>query len=284
MKKGYWKRFVGDRAFYKMLLLLLLPMIVQQGITNFVSLLDNLMVGSLGTEQMSGVAIVNQLFFVYNLALFGAVSGVSIFGAQFFGLGDNEGMRHTVRLKLYLGAAITVICIALLLLAGPQFIGLFLNKDTNDAAVCAATLGYAMAYLRVIVWGFFPFMMVQVYAGTLRETGETMVPMIAGVAAVVVNLTGNYLLIFGNGGFPRMGAAGARCRARSSGRCCRPAAMRATTALADATAMTSPTSCAPTSASLRCAACAGVRRWCCTAPRRSTTRRWRCMRASSSTA
>ena len=209
MKKGYWKRFVGDRAFYKMLLLLLLPMIVQQGITNFVSLLDNLMVGSLGTEQMSGVAIVNQLFFVYNLALFGAVSGVSIFGAQFFGLGDNEGMRHTVRLKLYLGAAITVICIALLLLAGPQFIGLFLNKDTNDAAVCAVTLGYAMAYLRVIVWGFFPFMMVQVYAGTLRETGETMVPMIAGVAAVVVNLTGNYLLIFGNGGFPRMGAAGA---------------------------------------------------------------------------
>ncbi len=209
MKTKFWKRYVGDRAFYKMLLVLLLPMIVQQGITNFVSLLDNLMVGGLGTEQMSGVAIVNQLFFVYNLALFGAISGVSIFGAQFFGLGDNEGMRYTVRLKLYLGVGITVLCTALLLAAGPQFVGLFLNRDTNSAAVCAATLGYAMDYMRVILWGFFPFMIVQVYAGTLRETGETLVPMIAGVAAVVVNLTGNYLLIFGNGGFPRMGAAGA---------------------------------------------------------------------------
>lgn len=209
MKTNFLKRYVGDRAFYKMLVVLLLPMVVQQGITNFVSLLDNLMVGSLGTEQMSGVAIVNQLFFVYNLALFGAVSGVSIFGAQFFGLGDEQGMRHTVRLKLYFGAAITALSILLLALRGPQFIGLFLNTEHNDAAVCAATLGYAMDYLRVIVWGFLPFTVVQIYAGTLRETGETMVPMVAGVAAVVVNLTGNYLLIFGNLGFPRMGAAGA---------------------------------------------------------------------------
>lgn len=209
MKKSFFKRYIGDRAFYKMLLVLILPMIVQQGITNFASLLDNLMVGGLGTEQMSGVAIVNQLFFVYNLAVFGGLSGVSIFGAQFYGRRDYEGMRHSLRLKLYFGLIITIASIAILYFFGPQLIGLFLSEEANSAAVRADTLGYAMQYLQVIVWGFFPFMMVQIYAGTLRETGETMVPMVAGIIAVLVNLTGNYLLIFGNFGFPRMGAAGA---------------------------------------------------------------------------
>ena len=86
---SYWKKFkkkyMGDRAFYRHYLLLAVPMILQNAITNLVSFLDNIMVGQLGTEQMSGVAIVNQLIFVYNLAIFGAVSAASIFGAQYFG-------------------------------------------------------------------------------------------------------------------------------------------------------------------------------------------------------
>ncbi len=209
MKKNFLKKYVGDHAFYKMLLVLIIPMVVQQGITNFVSLLDNLMVGSLGTEQMSGVAIVNQLFFVYNLAIFGGISGVSIFGAQFFGMGDNNGMRHSMRLKLYVGVFLTLIFSVTMLLQGTNLIGLYLNKDVNDPVALAATLGYAQDYLKVILWGFFPFMMVQVYAGTLRETGETVVPMLASVVAIVVNLTGNYLLIFGNCGCPRLEATGA---------------------------------------------------------------------------
>ena len=58
------------------------------------------MVGQLGTEQMSGVAIVNQLIFVYNLAIFGAVSAASIFGAQYFGQGNHKGHMHSFRFKL----------------------------------------------------------------------------------------------------------------------------------------------------------------------------------------
>ena len=86
MKLAEFKeKYIGDRAFYKRYLYLALPMIVQNAITNLVSFLDNIMVGQLGTEQMSGVAIVNQLIFVYNLAIFGAVSAASIFGAQYYG-------------------------------------------------------------------------------------------------------------------------------------------------------------------------------------------------------
>ena len=79
------KKYIGDRRFYKTLLIIALPIILQNGITNFVNLLDNIMVGQVGTEQMSGVAIANQLIFVFNLCIFGGVSGAGIFTAQFFG-------------------------------------------------------------------------------------------------------------------------------------------------------------------------------------------------------
>ena len=85
----FLKKFFGDKAFYKMTLSVAFPIMLQNIITNFVSLLDNIMVGALGTEQMSGVSIVNQLIFVFNLALFGALSGAGIFTAQFYGKNDN---------------------------------------------------------------------------------------------------------------------------------------------------------------------------------------------------
>ena len=78
------KKYIGDKRFYRMVLAVVVPIMIQNGITNFVSLLDNIMVGQVGTEQMSGVAIANQLIFVFNLCIFGAVSGAGIFGAQFY--------------------------------------------------------------------------------------------------------------------------------------------------------------------------------------------------------
>ena len=82
------RKFIGDKAFYRMVLAIAVPIMIQNGITNFVSMLDNIMVGQVGTEQMSGVAIVNQLIFVYNLCIFGGLSGAGIFTAQYFGQED----------------------------------------------------------------------------------------------------------------------------------------------------------------------------------------------------
>ena len=76
------RKFIGNKRFYLMVLGVAMPIMIQNGITNFVSLLDNIMVGQVGTEQMSGVAIVNQLLFIYNLCIFGGVSGAGIFTAQ----------------------------------------------------------------------------------------------------------------------------------------------------------------------------------------------------------
>ena len=73
------RKYIGDKAFYKMVLAVVIPIIIQNGITNFVGMLDNIMVGRVGTEQMSGVAITNQLMFVFNICIFGSVSGAGIF-------------------------------------------------------------------------------------------------------------------------------------------------------------------------------------------------------------
>ena len=104
MEKKWIHKFIGDKAFYKMVLTVAVPIMIQNGITNFVGLLDNIMVGRVGTVQMSGVAIVNQLMMVFNLAIFGAISGAGIFGAQFFGCKDHKGVQHTFRFKIYICA------------------------------------------------------------------------------------------------------------------------------------------------------------------------------------
>lgn len=201
------ERYIGDAAFYKMILVIAFPILLQNGITCFVGLLDNIMVGQLGTEQMSGVAIVNQLINVFNLCIFGAVSGASIFGAQFYGQGNHIGVRNTFRFKLVCCLAITVLWMAILAFAGDNLIHLYLND--GSAEEIARTHAAGMDYLAVMLIGLIPYTITQIYASTLRETGQTVLPMIAGIIAVFTNLFLNYLLIFGNFGCPKLGVVGA---------------------------------------------------------------------------
>ncbi|MBE6726298.1 MAG: MATE family efflux transporter [Ruminococcaceae bacterium] len=206
---NFRRKYIGDRAFYRMLFILVLPLIIQQGITNFVSLLDNLMVGGLGTLPMSAVSIVNQLIFVFNLAIFGGLSGASIFGTQFFGLRDWQGMRDTFRVKLVFSVVVSAAAVTVFLLFGDSLMMLFLKGETNTPEEIARTVAEARSYLSVAVIGLLPFALVQTYAGTMRETGETVGPMTAGLIAIFVNLIFNYLLIYGKFGFPEMGVKGA---------------------------------------------------------------------------
>lgn len=202
------KKLIGDRKFYKRLLQVGIPIIIQNGITNFVSMLDNIMVGQVGTEQMTGVSIVNQLLFVFSLALFGAISGPGIFTAQYVGQKNNDGVRYTVRLKLIMVMIISLVGIAVLYFFRENLIMLFLHNETG-AFDLEATLDYAGKYLLVMFIGLIPFALTQAYAGTLREEGETKVPMVAGLIAVFVNLMFNYILIFGHFGAPCLGVVGA---------------------------------------------------------------------------
>ncbi len=201
-------KLIGSWSFYKKTILIAVPIMVQNLITNLVAMIDNIMVGQIGTEQMSAVAIVNQLFFVFNLSIFGSLSGAGIFSAQFFGKEDIEGVRHTMRFKFMTATVITAIGILVFLLAGDSLVELYLHDTTEDIDL-EKTFMYAKDYMLIMLVGLVPFAYEQVYSSTLREGGITTPSMVAGIIAVLTNVGLNALLIFGIGVFPKLGVAGA---------------------------------------------------------------------------
>lgn len=202
-----FKKFIGNKEFYGMVLKIAIPIIIQMAITNFVGLLDNIMVGQVGTEQMTGVAVVNQLLFVFNICIFGGVSGAGIFGAQFYGSGNEDGLRYVLRFKMIICCLISVVALTLLVLFPGFLINLFLT-DTGEGDV-QATLMYGKQYLWIMLFGLIPFAIKEAYASSLKETEETVLPMKASAVAVFINLILNALLIFGLCGFPKLGVVGA---------------------------------------------------------------------------
>lgn len=202
------KKYIGDKSFYKHVLAISLPIMIQNGITNLVNLLDNIMVGRLGTEAMSGVSIVNQFIFIFNLLIFGAISAAGIFTAQYYGLGDKIGIRDTFRFKFLINLAAGIAGVAIFLLFDEELINLFLHTSENVGDL-ALTLEYGKQYLLVMLIGLIPYAISQVYASTMRETGDTVMPMIASFAAVGINFILNIVLIFGYLGAPALGVKGA---------------------------------------------------------------------------
>lgn len=200
-------KFIGDREFYKRVAVIALPIVIQNAFSFMVNFVDNIMVGQLGTEAMSGVAIVNQLIYVFNTCILGIIAGASIFGAQFYGNRDEEGLKETFCFRL--AACILLAAAALLLLVtnGDRLILLFLHSE-NQAEVLE-TLSFGRRYLTVLLIGLVPSALTQAYASASKDMGETFLPMCASVMAVVLNIILNYLLIFGKWGFPAMGVAGA---------------------------------------------------------------------------
>ncbi|MCR4656312.1 MAG: MATE family efflux transporter [Lachnospiraceae bacterium] len=203
-----FRKYIGDRNFYRRLLRISVPIMLQSAISNFVSLLDNIMVGRVGTEQMTGVAIANQLFFVFFLAIFGGLAGAGIFTAQYYGRGDDEGVRNTFRYKVWMGLIIVVAAIVIFTMYGRQLMMLYLSSDSSIGDV-DATLRYGLLYMSINLLGLPGFTVTQVYSGTMRDCGKTTVPMAAGITAVLTNLVLDALLIFGLGPFPELGVAGA---------------------------------------------------------------------------
>ncbi|WP_024867216.1 MATE family efflux transporter [Butyrivibrio sp. FCS014] len=198
----------GDAAFYRRVAMVVVPMIVQNTLSNIVGLLDNVMVGQVGTLPMSAVAIVNQLLFIFYLCIWGSLAGAGIFSTQFFGKGDMDGVRYSIRFKLITAVVILTAALFILFNFGPDLISLYIAKETSPADA-AATMGYAVSYLNIMLVGLVGFSITQVYASAMRESGKTTLPMIASMVAMLVNFVFNALLIFGLFFFPKMGVLGA---------------------------------------------------------------------------
>lgn len=203
-------KLIGSKQFYKEVIAIIIPIMIQQGITTFVGLLDNIMVGRLNVDAIAGVSIANQIIFIVTIALVGGLAGPGIFIAQYFGAKDEEALKQAFRAKMILAFLITVVAMVVLFIFGETFVRAFAKNDDQSLGVYnEVAIAYGMDYLRVITLGL-PFLAgIQLYASTFREVAQTKVPMFAGIISVFVNLSFNMLLIFGYLGFPRLEVEGA---------------------------------------------------------------------------
>ena len=202
------KKYFGDKSFYKKVILIALPIMLQQGITQFVSLLDNVMIGNFSDTAMAGVSVVNQIIFVFNFVIIGALAAVGIYIAQYFGANDQHNQMLCFRLKFWVGLIILLLMILIILIFGDYLINAFLTNPSSQEEKLAIETS-AKDYLFIISFTFLPYTISQIYSSTLREVGETVKPMIAGAIAVVVNGIFTMWFIYGGLGVPAMGASGA---------------------------------------------------------------------------
>ena len=149
-------RLFADRSFYAMVLAIAVPIMLQSAVTNFVNLLDNIMIGRLGTLEMSGVSIANQLLFIYNISIFGCVNAAGIFSAQYCGKKDHDGVRNCLRLKTVVGMAAALIAsviavIALLLMFGADTDSLFASRSVIYLVI--ADIIFAAYVVSVSIFG-----------------------------------------------------------------------------------------------------------------------------------
>lgn len=200
--------FRSALPYYKRMLTIAVPIMIQSGITNFVSMIDNVMVGRVGTLQMTGVSIVNQIIMVFNLCIFGAMSGAGIFTAQYYGKKDNDGIRNTVQYKIITALIISAFGIGAFVSMGDFLINAYLQGEGSPEDISLVS-EYARGYLQIMLLGIVPFALSNAYSSSLRETSDRIIPMIATISAVFTNFILNYCLIFGNFGFPRLGITGA---------------------------------------------------------------------------
>lgn len=183
-------------------------MMIQNGISNIVNLLDNFMIGRVGTTSMSGVAIANQMMFVFYLMIFGATAGSGIFTAQYYGKGDIEGVRITFRFK-FISNIILALAGSLVFFFGANFlVSRFLMGEGNVTDI-EASLHIGVDYLHIMIISLIPIGISMAYSGTFRDIGMTKIPLLASSAAIAVNFVGNLLLIYGLLGLPALGAIGA---------------------------------------------------------------------------
>jgi len=203
------KQFIGTKKFYKMLFLIVLPIVLQQFITQFVSLLDNLMIGQIGESEMAGVSLGNQLLFIFNLSVFGSLAGASIFSTQFLGANNKDGFHETIRFKWLLGIIIFIISTLIFIFFSEFLIKAFITTNEGDSTNPEVVLSSGKTYLMIMIIGNLPFIIKEIYSSSLREMKETFFPMLSGVVAIFINLIINYLLIFGKFGCPQLGVTGA---------------------------------------------------------------------------
>lgn len=195
-------KIFGSKKFIKYAFLLAIPSMIQQMVTSFAQLIDNVMVGGLGDEAIAAVGIANQTTFIFMFIIFGLCSTCGIFISQYLGAENEEKIRQSFRINIVLSLVIGIVAFILVNVFTVQIIDLFVNDSQS-------TVDLGVSYLRSVSATFILFPLITTYSFGFRSEGNPKYSLIMGMCAVAVNTFLNYCLIYGNLGFNEYGVEGA---------------------------------------------------------------------------
>ncbi|WP_217593260.1 MATE family efflux transporter [Cohnella sp. GbtcB17] len=188
-------------GFYKSLYKIAVPIALQSLIMAALYMTDQLMVGQLGDVAIASVGMASKIYSVISVVLAGLATGLSVYAAQYWGSKDVRSITDLLGITLLIGLSLSAAFSAFVFLMPEFCLGLF----TTDARVT----GEGDIFLKIVALSYVPTMLTMIYSAIMRSTGHVKYPMYVSLAVVIVNVALNYLLIFGNWGFPKLGLAGA---------------------------------------------------------------------------
>ncbi len=195
------KNMFYDKEYLKNLFALALPVALQSMLNMIVNFADTMMIGKLGDQQIASVGLANKVFFIFILLIFGIQSGAGILVSQYWGKGDIRNIRNVLGIALILGFSSSIIFTSASYLVPEFLMGIFSTSES--------TIRIGASYLIIVCFSY-PFTAVtSLYTATMRATEQVKIPLITTMVAILINISFNYLLIFGKFGFPQMGIAGA---------------------------------------------------------------------------
>lgn len=193
--------FLKDRELKNAIISIGIPVALQNMLTSLLNMIDTVMIGSLGDGAVAAVGLANQWFFIFNLVIFGIVSGSSIYVSQFYGKGDFENMQVPVAYSVTLCFFVSLI-FGFLALFAPRFV---MSLFTNDAA----TIDTGIPYLRIASLSYFMMALSLPIANAMRAADAALIPLAVTGSALLINTGLNYALINGHFGAPALGVSGA---------------------------------------------------------------------------
>ena len=192
---------IREKSFYRAFFALAMSLTLQNLLTFGVNLMDTVMLGRYSQDAMSGVSLCNQVQFLLQMLVTGAGEGVVVLGAQYWGKGDLKPIPHIIGVALRFGGGLAAALFALVLAAPERVLRLLSNEE--------AVIAQGVQYFRIICFTYIIFMVTNILAASLRSVGIVKIGYVTAFSTLCINVSLNYLLIYGRWGFPELGVRGA---------------------------------------------------------------------------